>query len=103
MQVITIEVEAFKEIVSKIDAINLSLATKENVPTEKWLDNKEFMKLMNVSIRTAQSYRDEGIISFSQIGNKIFYKRSDIEALLMKNYRKAFKPCKKVINVGGDV
>jgi len=51
-----------------------------------FFDNTEFQYLMNISKRTAQSWRDEGIISYSQIGNKIYYKLSDIKKLLEKNY-----------------
>ncbi len=54
-----------------------------------FLDNQEFLQVMNISKRTAQSWRDEGIISFSQVGSKIYYLFSDIEELLNKNYKKS--------------
>ena len=38
---------------------------------------------------------DEGKISFSQIGSKIYYKMKDVEVLLDKNYNKAFKTNKR--------
>jgi hypothetical protein len=91
MEVVLLEKKAFEELVNKIDEIKQSLSKKEEKLTEKWLDNKEFMEIMKISVRTAQFYRDEGIISFSQIGNKIYYKPSDVEALFMKNYKKGFK------------
>ncbi|WP_272973049.1 helix-turn-helix domain-containing protein, partial [Croceibacter atlanticus] len=53
-------------------------------------DNQEFLQLMNISKRTAQTWRDEGVISFSQIGSKIYYRMSDVQKLLDNNYRKAF-------------
>lgn len=53
------------------------------------LDNSQFMDLMGISIKTAQSWRDNGVVSFSQIGSKIYYKVSDIHVLLEKNYRKS--------------
>ena len=46
---------------------------------------------MQISKRTAQTWRDEGKISFSQIGNKIYYLESDVEELLKGNYIKAFQ------------
>ena len=54
-----------------------------------FLDNQEFLQVMNISKRTAQSWRDEGIISFSQVGSKIYYRFSDIEELINKNYKKS--------------
>jgi 3-methyladenine DNA glycosylase Tag len=91
MEVLTIQSEAFQELIGKLDAINHRLSTKEKLPKEQWLDNQEFMQMMKVSKRTAQHYRDTGVISFSQIGSKIYYKLADVEELLKKHYNKAFK------------
>jgi len=91
MEVVTMQSEAYLAIVGKIEAINTRLTAKEKEPAEKWLDNLELMTLLKVSKRTAQSYRDTGVISFSQVGNKIYYKLSDVETLLNKHYNKAFK------------
>ena len=91
MEVITIQSEAFNQIVEKIDAVNKRLDAKEKEPKETWLDNTEIMALLKISKRTAQTYRDSGLISFAQVGNKIYYRLSDIETLLNKHYFKAFK------------
>jgi len=58
---------------------------------DPFIDNNEFINLMGISTKTAQSWRDDGRVSFSQIGNKIYYKASDIKSLLDNNYRKAIK------------
>lgn len=55
------------------------------------IDNLAFIKLMGISTKTAQFWRDEGIVSFSQIGLKIYYRASDIKKLLDQNYRKSTK------------
>ena len=55
-------------------------------PEDIIFDNQEFLKVMNISKRTAQHWRDTGYIGFSQLGNKIFYRLSDIKALLNANY-----------------
>ena len=94
MQVVTIESEAFQQIVEKIEAINERLTAKEKQPKDIWYDNDELTELLHVSKRTLQNYRDNGTISFSQLGNKIFYKASDVEALLAKHYVKAHNPKK---------
>jgi Helix-turn-helix domain len=91
MEVITIQSEAFNLIVEKIEAVNKRLDAKDKEPKETWLDNVEVMALLKISKRTAQTYRDSGLISFSQVGNKIYYRLSDIETLLNKHYFKAFK------------
>ena len=53
-----------------------------------FFDNQEFMLLMNISKRTAQEWRNKKIIEFSQVGNKIYYRLSDIKKLLDENYIK---------------
>jgi hypothetical protein len=63
------------------------LKLNEKTETEDvFFDNQEFMSLMNISKRTAQEWRNKKVIEFSQIGNKIYYKLTDVKKLLDKNY-----------------
>lgn len=55
-------------------------------PEDIFFDNQEFMQLMNISKRTAQEWRNKKIILCSQVGNKIYYRLSDIQKLLNDNY-----------------
>lgn len=93
MEVITIETNAFLEIVGKLKSLEdkfLELKFDvENPLSEKWLDNQEVMQLLKISKRTLQTYRDENLLSFSQVGNKMYYNTKDIEAFLKSNYIKA--------------
>ena len=82
-------------IIKKIDEVKTSLDEKQKNPKDVFVDNQEFLQLMNISKRTAQTWRDEGVVSFSQIGSKIYYRMSDVEKLLEKNYNKAFKKVKR--------
>ena len=68
---------------------------KENVggspnnQNETWLDGKAVCHLLNISTRTLQSYRDNGTLSYSQYGRKLYYKASDIQEHLERNYIKS--------------
>ena len=66
------------------------------VPNEAFIDNKQFTKLMNISFRTAQVWRDEGIVGFSQEGKKIYYRLSDIEKFLDDHHKHPFAISKKL-------
>jgi len=77
---ILVSLKEVKEKLNFIDAGNLS---------ERWLDIQEVCLQLKISKRTLQSYRDERILSFSQIAGKIYFKASDIEALLEKHYKKS--------------
>jgi len=77
------EDKLIKELIEKIDRLEKKVSPIET----KWLDNQEIMQLLHISKRTIQHYRDSGVISFSQIGNKIYYKLSDVQELLENNYK----------------
>ena len=91
MEAVILTKEQYNNLVSRLDKLNSTLESNQKPSQETFLDNQEFIQLMNISKRTAQTWRDEGKVSFSQIGSKIYYKMKDVEALLDKNYNKAFK------------
>lgn len=90
MEAIILSTQQYKDLVNRLDELNKKLEEKQKNPQDTFLDNQEFLQLMNISKRTAQTWRDEGVISFSQIGSKIYYRMSDVQKLLDNNYRKAF-------------
>ena len=90
MEAIILSKEQFDVMMSKIDEIHLKLTAKILPKQDVFLDNEEFIKMLKISRRTAQSWRDEGKVSFSQIGNKIYYKLSDVEKALDEYYNKSF-------------
>ena len=91
MEAIILSKEQFDALMSKIDDIHHKINTKNQPKQDVFLDNEEFIKMMKISRRTAQTWRDEGKVSFSQVGNKIYYKLSDVEKLLQEHYNKSFK------------
>ena len=95
MEAIILSAQQYKELVNRLDVLNKKLEEKQKSPNDTFLDNQEFLQLMNISKRTCQSWRDEGKISFSQIGSKIYYRMSDVQKLLDKNYKAAFSNKRK--------
>jgi 3-methyladenine DNA glycosylase Tag len=95
MEAVILTSEQYKELVVRLDKLNSTLESNQKPPQETFLDNQEFIQLMNISKRTAQSWRDEGKVSFSQIGSKIYYRMSDVQKLLDKNYKAAFSNKRK--------
>lgn len=95
MEAIILSTQQYKDLVNRLDDLNKQLEEKQKKPQDTFLDNQEFLQLMNISKRTAQTWRDEGIVSFSQIGSKIYYRMSDVQKLLDKNYKQAFSNKKR--------
>lgn len=54
-----------------------------------WLPNGNVCRLLNISKRTLQHYRDTGVLPFTQIGHKCYYKHEDVEALLLTKSNKS--------------
>ncbi len=88
MEVITIESSTFQQLKNQLDEIltQIKVQKRQNPLSEAWLDNSDVVKLLRISTRTLQNYRDSGMIPFSKIGAKIYYKASDVEGLLNANY-----------------
>ena len=82
--------DQLKAIEKKVDLIT----TKES---DRWINNDELAQLLSVSKKTCQQYRDKGLLEFSQIGAKIYYKLSDVSAFLERHKVRSgnFIPSKK--------
>ncbi|MGJ1314877.1 helix-turn-helix domain-containing protein [Sphingobacterium multivorum] len=53
---------------------------------EIYLSGEDVCKLLHISKRTLQQYRDDNILPFIQIGGKIIYRETDILTVLELNY-----------------
>ena len=58
---------------------------------EVYLTSEEVCKLLRLSSRTLQEYRDSGTTAYHKIGGKILYKQSDIQAMLERHYNPIYK------------
>lgn len=88
MDVIVFDSTVWNEVKTNLDAIQAKLDNIQKSPAlpEHWLSNREVSELLGVTKRTLQRYRDGGVLPFSHIGGKIFYKVSDLVRVLDKNY-----------------
>ena len=53
---------------------------------EVFLTGEEVCKLLRLSPRTLQDYRDNGTVAYCKIGGKILYRQSDIQVMLERHY-----------------
>ncbi len=58
---------------------------------EKYLTNNDVSKLLRLSTRTLQDWRDNGVISYIQISGKVLYRQSDILKLLEDNFEESWQ------------
>ena len=87
MDIVAIESKTFEQIKQRF--MDFSQQVKnlcgDNQDKEKWLGNNDVCGLLQISKRTLQSYRDNGILPYSQIGRKCYYRISDIENLISQS------------------
>jgi hypothetical protein len=83
MEVITIESETYKEIVSEIKSLKKEIGKlKIDAIQNNWLSSQQVQEILGISQKTWQTYRNNRMIPFSQIGQKIYVKASDLEEFL---------------------
>ena len=63
--------------------------TEKDQMIGKWLSIEDVCRLLMISKRTLQSYRDRGILPFVQISRKIYFKASDLDDYMERHYIKA--------------
>lgn len=85
----------YKATVSKIyeyvKAVVLRVVFKFRKPKDKQLDSQEFCQLLKISKRTAQMYLNHGRIPFSQMGDKVYYRQSDLPQLMGQHSKRSSK------------
>ena len=60
--------------------------TRANTLLQSWIDGQEVMDTLKISKRTLQSMRTSGVLPYSRLNGKIYYKVSDLEHILNENY-----------------
>lgn len=69
------------ELSNLIENSNLT-QRKQNSPGKKWIENTILAQSLGISPRTLQNYRQRGILGYSVIGRKIYYRSEDVEKLI---------------------
>lgn len=93
MEIINIEARIFEAMmtrfetfVERVDALCRSNGEKT---MQEWLDNEDVCRMFDLSKRTLQTYRDNGTLPYARIGNKMYYRPTDVELAIGKlNNRK---------------
>ena len=95
MEVITIESQAFKDLMSKVDTIFDYVISQQNIQDEEdsWVDSYEVCTFLKISDRTLQRLRSEKKINYSRIRGKNYYKISEIKRMMEENLIRRSEDC----------
>lgn len=76
---------------SKIDQLTREFRIRQiKDPCLILLDNADFIQMFKISAKTAQNWREEGLIEYAQVKGKIYYSLKDIESFINR-HRKSRK------------
>ena len=78
--------EFFIGISKKIDNLSETLLKKKAAV----FTNAEMKKILGVGDKLLKKYRDDGLLSYSQVRDKFFYSDKDLAEFLQKNHRNSF-------------
>lgn len=90
MAMVVLPQETLDEIMDVVRRAADNQGAKSAAKDDEWLTSEEARKILGVSPKTWQNYRDRGIIPFSQTGRKIYVLRSDLD-----NYLKSHRISRK--------
>ncbi len=86
MEIISMDERVFRDLESRLGAIEEKAErmhrNQADLRLQRWLDNQDVCQTLAISKRTLQSYRESGLLPYSIIRHKIFYKPQDVQKLL---------------------
>ena len=94
MEIITMESEAYQNLVASIKRIEQHMlntsAKGTTLDDEVWIGTKDACKILGISDRTLQNYRTKGTIDFKHCGKFCRYRLSDVKSLITQGYGNRF-------------
>ena len=86
MEVVSIERSTYEELLTSFNSFVSQMKAMAGRGTDKrlgdWLDNQDVCQILNISLRTLQTLRQNGTLAYSQIEHKIYYKPEDVERII---------------------
>lgn len=90
MELISMDIKVFDALALRVKMVEEKICAlyhrQADVGLKTWLDNQEVCQTLGITKRTLQTYREKGLLPFSRIRHKVFYKPEDVEKLLQASY-----------------
>jgi len=86
MRIVNIEAGLFELMLDRFEAFTIRVDAMcgqgRDRSLKDWLDNQDVCQILNISKRTLQTYRDNGMLAFTRIGYKMYYKADDVKSII---------------------
>ena len=74
--------EGLKDLQTGVDSLSTIV-----IPNDSLWDNTDIIRNWHVSPRTLATWRSKGLITFTKVGKKIFYDKTDRDTFIKTNKR----------------
>lgn len=86
MEVIILDARQFERMLETLEsfAAQVKALMDEHVDrgSKKWIPTREACRLLGTSVRTLQTYRDNGTLPYARIGHKVFFRPADLQRII---------------------
>ena len=91
-EMLLIEKQMWDTLVSRVQDLTLQIShIQEKLSVSpQYYSNKELRELLNVEEKLIRKYREQGLLSYSKVGDKYWYSQHDVIEFLNKNRFDAF-------------
>ena len=93
-EMLLVEKQVWETLVSKVRDLTHQISNIQEKLTvsPQYYSNKEWRELLNVEEKLIRKYREEGLLSYSKVGDKYWYSQHDVIEFLNRNKYEAFAP-----------
>ena len=87
MEYVAIEKSEYEQLLNSVmkTVTDIRTIAEECSINSEWVENSELAEILGLSKRQLQGYRERGVLGFSTIGRKIYYRRAEVEKLIKIN------------------
>lgn len=91
-EMVLVERQIWETLVSKVRDLthHVSNIQEKLTVSPQYYSNKELRELLNVEEKLIRKYREQGMLSYSKVGDKYWYSQHDVIEFLNKNKVDAF-------------
>ncbi|MCI6477809.1 MAG: helix-turn-helix domain-containing protein [Bacteroidales bacterium] len=91
-EMLLIEKQMWDTLVSRVQDLTLQIShIQEKLSVSpQYYSNKELRELLNVEEKLIRKYREQGLLSYSKVGDKYWYSQHDVIEFLNRNKFEAF-------------
>lgn len=91
MEIVCIDLMAWERLRSQISRLTSEVSVLKELycpnPRDGWIDSPDVCRILGISKRTLQTWRNNGKIPFSMLGGKVYFHQSDIDKLLQEGIK----------------